>query len=154
VGEPVASAAPRPTFREMIEADRAYVMSTWIRSYHTARPVKNLSPRVYYDGQRAMIERILQRGAGVLVAADPAYPETVIWGWICAEPHVVHYVYVRPEMRRLGYGRELLEQFVDPKRFTYSHEPPPPTERGAPEWLRARLQGASDVIYDPYAVVR
>ena len=169
----LASEATKPFFREYIQADESYVMSTWLKSYQESPVVNRVRAREYFRGQQAVAMRLIEK-AGVMLAVSPA-DHNVIWGWICAEPHVVHYVYVRPQMRRpYGIGRALFRLFATEERFTFSHWPPPnmtdvpadakavardhglgPLPKAQHDWLKRFLvvEGSTAATYDPYAAV-
>lgn len=87
--------------RPMQSEDRAFVASTWVRSYRDAS-----LPKAFLTGHSRVVDSLLSRvGATVLCAADE--PST-LHGWACSEDHVLHYVYVPLELRKQGFARLLI----------------------------------------------
>ncbi len=136
--------------RQGKEEDLPFIYSTWLRNYkHSSDFAKEIAPAVYYKFHQAAIERIIKRGALVLMAVDNEAPD-VIWGWAVVEKtpeaDIVHYLYVKKAFRGLGVGTELLQMAqVNPTKLAYSHI----TTAG-----KKFLEGVakSNALYIPYAI--
>jgi GNAT superfamily N-acetyltransferase len=78
---------------------------TWIR--HGSGWI---APNLHYEGERHIIDELLER-AGLIVGHLDDAPDVVV-SWcvfeLLSEGLTVHYVWTRPEFQRRGYGRQLL----------------------------------------------
>lgn len=121
---------------------RALVFSTWLRSFQATNDFAKRLPRdAFFASHHQVIERILARGATVTLAVLPD-DHSVVFGWAVTEgPATVHYVYVKPDFRKFGIARALLEHVEKP--FIYSH-----TTNKASQ-LSHKLVNCA---YNPYAV--
>jgi hypothetical protein len=109
------------SYRSYSDRDRAFILSTWLRSYKGRGMGFGVSADTYYAGQRIVCERLLDsHGATVAVADDD---DDVIYGWVVTDGQIVHYGYVKKELRNCGMEEELLSAAgVDPsKPATQSH---------------------------------
>jgi hypothetical protein len=100
-------------FRPGEPSDVPLIVSSWRKSYlnrdregRAAYPLAHIPATVYFDGQSAIIARILGR-ASVQVAHAAEDPSHII-GWVCFEPAVLHYVYVTGMWRKDGLASELV----------------------------------------------
>lgn len=85
--------------------DQGYVASTWTQSLMKADPTAR---RHVVD---ILVDRMLDHdGVRVLLACEPTNVSTIL-GWICWSPvrtiRLVHYVYVRGNLRDRGIARAL-----------------------------------------------
>jgi GNAT superfamily N-acetyltransferase len=121
--------------------DLNLIYKNWLRSYHDLSDVARLIPkRVYYPGQSALIKKLLQR-CDVLVACMVDDPDQV-YGWICFEPNVMHYVFVKSLYRKCGVGSALIEAaFPVGTNFCFSHHT---------FHTRKRLFQSRNSFYNPY----
>ncbi len=86
-----------------------YVMATWMRSYCDG--IKQGSFRhALAIPQRAVATALFPR---VLAIVDADAPHT-IHGWACADPGVLHYLFVAEPFRRMGLGRALAHACAGP----------------------------------------
>ncbi len=115
--------------RDYTDADRSYVISTWLSNYGP-HAKENLTPRewsTFRTDHDAKIKTALLSGMRVLIAYDDEHPIVII-GWIAFGPEpVLHYVYVRNQMRRQGVARALLtsRESLEYRPFMYvSHRTP------------------------------
>jgi hypothetical protein len=126
--------------RPLLETERPFVLSSWLKSYRNAPAVRLADNATYYAGQAASILKTLDR-AETLVAADPE-DDNVIWGFIVSEGELIHYVYVKHLMRRNGLAHSLWCVAGKPTVATAM------THAG-----ESILRAHSDVLaFDPYAV--
>jgi hypothetical protein len=106
----------------MREGDRHYVLSSWIRSY----AAKGRDVRDHYEGNGspfcddyAPIVRGLVARSTVLVGHLPEH-EDIIMGWMAWEGDVLHYMLTKPNFRRMGVARSMLQDFASmPVQFTH-----------------------------------
>lgn len=102
--------------RGKIAEDIPYLTSTWLRSNRDSAAARFLGNDVYYGNHHGIIERLwADPGVTWMVLCYARNPNFIL-GWMCAEATdrgpVVHYVYVRPEFRRWGFARRLVEAFL------------------------------------------
>jgi hypothetical protein len=113
--------------RKATEQDRPFIYATWLRNYrHSSEFAKDLDKDIYYEFHHAVVKRILDRGASVLIAADKVDP-TVIYGYLIWEPlpdrDVIQYGYVKKAFRNLGVFTTLLgASGVRINALVYTHQ--------------------------------
>lgn len=118
-----APAPPPFVLRDEIDGDRHYVLSTWKRAEGEA--VGSIEGRRFGPWQERMMHEILAR-AGVRISIAGPSDDDSIGGWMVsqAEPVAcVYYLYVRPELRRLGLARLLVGNLAD-RPVAYTRRPP------------------------------
>jgi GNAT superfamily N-acetyltransferase len=108
--------------RPMKPDDFPFISTRWVSSYDRSR-LAQYAGDGYQAGQRKMISRLLHRGATIIVAESVDEPG-LLHGFIAREGSSLHWVYVRPEMRRFGVGRQLLEYGNGLSMTHCSHEMP------------------------------
>ena len=100
--------------------DIPFVRSTWLRDYRERSSfARRIADSEYQTFHRLLLDRISSR-ARTVVAFDAQAPE-VLWGWACAEPHVLHYVFVKRPFRNMKLGAQLLHAvgFNDGDYYTH-----------------------------------
>lgn len=116
--------------RGRIEADDAFILDSWMRSFRESNESGPYPPALYFPAARGTITALLERpGVETLVLEDDDDLSAVILGYIvheatwarwsrrnrCLEQfHVVHYLFVREgepdaRVRGRGFARYLLE---------------------------------------------
>lgn len=115
-----------PWVIQRCEAIPSFCIDSWLSSFRSspwAGPVVNNAYRAVYT---ETIRQLVARGAQVLVAVNPDYPDHIL-GWICTErtrdgKPVVHMVYVKSLFRRKRVASSLFEAAgINPKeRFYYT----------------------------------
>lgn len=116
---------PAHTIREANDGDRGYVIDTWLQTYRGSPFAKKLPDFAYWSrfGHVGIVEKFMQAALDngsvyqVFVACLPSSPN-YIYGWIAASAYwegvienkhqLLHYVFVRLENRRQGFGQLLL----------------------------------------------
>ena len=90
--------------------DLPFIFNSWLKAYkHSSLFAKRIKHEVFFKYHHAVVERILARGATVLVAT-PVDDQNTILGYVVAEPldvPTLHFVYVKAPFRRFGIGRQL-----------------------------------------------
>jgi GNAT superfamily N-acetyltransferase len=97
------------TMRPAMGQDRNFILGTWMRSYPA--PTLGAPAAVVRAGEAALSEQLWSLSS-VLVAED----DYTILGWACGRPGELYAVYVVPELRGIGVGRELIGSFREPGR--------------------------------------
>lgn len=151
--------APEVMFRRLQPEDRGFFASGWLRSFRGHGPaVSGIQSRTYHHYQQRLIQRLIQRGR-VDVAADPADPSRVLFGFACWEwvrgTCILHYVYVRGVCRGRGVGTALVNRALDsgegpPAALVWTHR-----TTGFDAWARRfadRERSGIPLLYNPYLV--
>ena len=115
-------------------SDHAFVVQTWV---HTDKHTSSAAEHGvgYMAQQKARIRAALRGPTTRLVVAHSPADEDAIVGWALvarrwATEALVHYVYVRPEARRLGVARALVAPLLHgATSIVHAHMP----RRGVPE---------------------
>lgn len=112
--------APKWIFRNALPDDISFIYSTWLKSYRTGSGLGLASGKhAYFLLYNSIIDQILKRdGVIPTIAADPGEPQ-VIYGYLVAEPGVVHYIYVKEAFRKFGIASDLYKRCGKPKIITH-----------------------------------
>ena len=102
--------------RAVVKDDWAYILDSWKKSYRDSE--KRVPAYIYCANQHTEIEQLKQRGAEFLIACDPD-DSNFIWGYICHEGDVVHYIFVRTSARGQGVAKLLLTGIARPVVCTH-----------------------------------
>lgn len=117
----MSAATPEPDLpiiiREMSPDDLHLVLDSWVKGYRGfafAVPSRSgrwdgqspLPTRLYLDEHERLVRDILDR-SHTLVATRPEDPDQIL-GWLCYEPALLHYVYVKTIYRGWGIARRML----------------------------------------------
>ena len=94
------------TIRPLIANDLNFVYDTWLMSYRNTLMPEGGARDKFYRMMRKRVSMLLLRGAKALVAVDPSEPD-YIYGFICAEENLLHYVYVKDAYRGNGVSLQL-----------------------------------------------
>lgn len=150
------SDASQVLLRPAAAVEAPFIFRNWLDSYFPEQRAR-LKKTVYYEGQHALIERLLKRSRA-LVACNTHDPDQ-LYGFAVGElfgapfPNVfaLHYVYVKQAFRERGIGSRLVRELRGNAEMTFhSHE----IERGSGEavaaWsaFRASLGGSN---FNPYS---
>lgn len=104
--------------RKVIRADIPFITSSWLESFRNAPMVRGVPNSIYFSYHHKILEELLPRSI-VLVACNPADTDQIV-GYICAEVFdnclVVHYVYVKQPLRRLGVAKKLLDTLLESEK--------------------------------------
>ena len=111
------SIVDRPVLRERRESDDAMIIDSWLRSglqypiftAECGRPPIRLRPPpgLLLSTNRTFLQKILP-STSVHVLADPEDTDHII-GWICYEADCLHFIFIKYNFRRLGFGRRLMD---------------------------------------------
>lgn len=96
------------TIRQYKETDLNRIYSDWLRSYKQhGTMLKDVSDKVYFDGHRKLITKLIDNG-DVVVLADNK-DDYVIAGFACYNADVLHFIYVKKYFRRFKLATELMD---------------------------------------------
>jgi len=128
--------------REVRPTDQAFVRSSWLRSYRSAKP--GIRTSVYFNGHKQVVDGILADAETYVLYAVPQGEDAIV-GWVTfnmtTPKPTLHYVYVKGAYRNLGLSKVLIEKAGCTHGCRYTHK----TELGT-----ARLRPTEDWVYDPY----
>ena len=130
--------------RPLESDDRAFVVKSWLNSYRLSPFGRQIVGTVYWDGQKAAIDRILSRPGTTAQVACLASSPYVLFGYVVTEGDVLHYVFVKPDARNYGIGSALLASAEIPKNPRLSHV--------TDDWSRYLRNRYPQSRWDPYLV--
>jgi GNAT superfamily N-acetyltransferase len=119
-----------------------FIFATWLKSYQVNSPfAKGIPSDVFFKGHHTLLERIFERNPVVILATPPGEPD-VILGYVVAEPSedVIHYVYVKPAVRRYGVAKALVEATGITLQGTYTHK----------TFVLRQIPGITEMTFNPY----
>lgn len=122
--ETIPTELPEVVLREARDSDKAFLISSWLRSFAASKLALLADSDAYFQGYRPLVEAALSRSR-VLVACQKADPDAIV-GWVAVEPGDVprlHYVYVKHPFRRFGIAKRLVAPLLG-AAVTYTHETP------------------------------
>lgn len=102
--------------------DLPFVLDGWIRSWRTSPWAGCIPNNLIWEVTRGCVASLLARGATLEVAeVDRGDGSARLVGFVCWEPGVLHYVFVKKNgFRGLGIGRWLVDRSFDrPGAFTH-----------------------------------
>ncbi len=130
--------------RVAIERDLPFIQHAWLTSFRGSSYAGPIDHGCYMPAYRATIDGIMARRAvSVIVAHNPGEddPRHELHGFICSEvgaPRIVHYLYVKAGVRRMGIARSLLKAASIGDQVAYTFK-----TRDAAEILRVKqVRGA------------
>ena len=86
-------------------ADLAFAFDTWRHSYKHQKPL-TWDDKTYNLFMSDRMRRLHKR-ATILVATFVDYDDDLV-GWVCAEPPLLHYVFVKKIYQNQGVARQLI----------------------------------------------
>lgn len=107
-------------FRHMVDHDRNFVLSSWLRSFATSDEVWRLyGTRVadYFVDYHPVVVQLIARST-VLVAALEEEPDAIV-GWAALEGPALHYLLVKSSFRRTRHGAALLQALPGVEHYTH-----------------------------------
>ena len=98
-----------------LKSEESFVYASWIRSSAAFVPTKVYRPNggpltTKWMHGRTWTDILGKRVERLMAKVDVAELEGSLIGFICAEPPVLHYVYVEPKFRRHGTATEMLRR--------------------------------------------
>jgi GNAT superfamily N-acetyltransferase len=108
--------------RGLTEADRGWIVTSWVESYHAGNAAAHtLRWREYREPMRRRTRALLD-SASVVVCGDRG--SDAVYGFACGTDGVLHYVYVAHLRRRTGLATALLaelERVMGSEIESYDH---------------------------------
>lgn len=102
--------APKWVIRRAEPADIPFIYSSWLKSYRTGSGLGLASGKhAYFITYNLVIDHILEKPDAIVWVAAKEDEPNVIWGYLVAEPTVLHYVFVKGAFRRFGVAKSLYE---------------------------------------------
>ena len=97
---------------------KSFVYASWLNGLRYGNDFfKLIDKDAYYASYHKYITSVLSRRGSRLRIAVLSEDEDVALGWSLDEGEILHYVFVKEDLRKNGIGRSL----VDPKIKTFSH---------------------------------
>lgn len=98
------------TFREYdVTGDEPFVFATWMRAHRDIaqrlRTGESVTPRALDRYRIAVARTVNESPPKMLCSVDNA---ATLLGWVCASAERLHFAYLRPELRCMGIGREMV----------------------------------------------
>jgi GNAT superfamily N-acetyltransferase len=108
--------------------ERNHVLASWLRTMaghkgvDEAYWVQATGREAFFRGHELLLRERLIPATSFLVASLPE-DESAIVGWVCYQPGVLHYVFVKPKWRKLGIAKRLIEAAFPnySQALTYTH---------------------------------
>lgn len=125
--------------------DEDFIYATWIKGYRGSSYARAVPTPLYNRLQRKRIDRLLEHGANIRVAANRVVPEQ-IYGYCVTQDNTLHWIYVKSNYRLQGVGKALLSHLEREQPIFYTH-------KGSDIWLERKLIEDADMdnwIYHPY----
>jgi hypothetical protein len=108
-----------------------WIVKSWLACDRSTLPARREGP-TYTHRQRARIDAILAGPETSTLVAENAH-DGRLDGFSVTEPGVLHYVYVRLALHRVGLARRLCSGLGD--GTVYTHLPADPRVRIPPTWV-------------------
>lgn len=144
--------------RPISEQDLNLVLATWLNSfYHAGYAARGVRKDIYFHYHEMAIRKILLRSqAKALMACDKEDPY-VVYGYFVFEDQgddsVLHYAYVKKDLRGMGIFRALLQasglNMRLPLEYTHKVREFFPVDHTdwRPHWIYSKYP---DLIHNPY----
>ena len=147
--------------RGKIPADIPYITSSWLRANRDSAAARFVGNDVYFANHHAILERLwADPGVTWMVLVYGKNPNFIL-GFMCAEASdqgpVIHWVHVRPEFRRMGFARRMVETFLqgqDGNRVWYTTSTASSRGALAAAGANAAQPGAAGWELNPYMLWR
>lgn len=87
-------------------------------------PKSAIRDATYYSEHKHVVLNLILRSR--IMIACSAEDEDQIFGWVCYEKGLLHYIYVKTTFRNMGIGRRLLDEagITKEKRVVFTHMTP------------------------------
>lgn len=121
---------------DMQTDDRAFMLSTWLRSFAESRAGEKLGLE-YWARARDIAETLLV-SCDVRVLRPTDYDRGIV-AWACANPDTgrLHFAYTKRPFRRLGLAWRVIRAHGELTHFTHARDP------------QTRFLKRAGMVYDP-----
>jgi GNAT superfamily N-acetyltransferase len=97
---------------------RSFIFARWLKSLRYGNPFfRMIDSDSYYSSYSSFIEFILKGKNTILKVAVLANDPDVALGYSIDDGETLHYIYVKPEVRKQGISRELMNKNI--KQFSH-----------------------------------
>jgi hypothetical protein len=97
--------------REPIGSDIPFIYSSWMKSYrygsHIGKSCKN---SILYSNFYKIIDYILSQDNTKILVASHLDDPLIVFGYMVAQPNVIHYCFVKEDFLRFGIAKSLYEE--------------------------------------------
>jgi hypothetical protein len=97
----------------MVESDKGFIFSTWIKEQWLTHPLTSCPPEFYLPHQRQIITTLLELPAKCLIACAPDNADMIL-GYIVyemvADILVLHWAHRKDIYRNMGLGKDIIKQ--------------------------------------------
>lgn len=110
--------------RGLLASDHSLILSSWLRNNE---PPAKVDRSIYFQRHESLIKRALAEHPEWFRMLVNVEDTNQIYGWVCADegPRVLHFVFVKPAFRRMGFARQLLSIFFKSEQpLIHSHDAP------------------------------
>lgn len=98
---------------ELPDSYRSFILARWLRSNRYGNDMFKLTQSdPYYESYSLFIMNILKRKKINIRIAVLDDDEDVALGWCVDEGDILHYVYIKPEVRRAGIARSMVPKNI------------------------------------------
>lgn len=115
----------RISVRPYKASDLSFVFDSWLNSWRANKYAGTIPNHLYFETQRALVEGLLQRGAGVHIVSPDDDPNHIL-GWACfeqkGEAAVLHYLYVKDPYLKWPVEALLLDSLPGNKPGFITHK--------------------------------
>jgi len=109
---------PQWSIRAATGLDLNFIYATWVKSFWSDSEChKGISAESYFKTYPKVIDHLLSISK-IAIACDNSAPE-VFYGYMVAEPPIIHYCFVKEGFRRFGIMRSLMQRLECGKIFTH-----------------------------------
>ena len=122
----MTDSAPLFVLRQVETADLPFIYNSWLKSYRDAPAVAGIPNTLYYQGQHALIERLLKDSVVVVACSSDDPSQIMGYGVGEVQPSpgrtVLHWLYVKHPFRGFGIMRSLEGALVNKaSQVFYTH---------------------------------
>ncbi len=113
--------------RKWRNSDVPFITSNWLRSFRDGAFARGVPNSIYFFEEQRQLSEVNRR-ASIIMVCDEA-DDNKLYGFVCVEKDVTgalifHYLYIKPEVRKRGLARKLIETVVDHETKTRGSPPP------------------------------
>lgn len=106
--------------RGLTEKDLPFVFATWLHAYKKESYfAKRIKRDVFFKEHHRLIELLL--GKSQILVAHPIGEPDVILGYLVYTSGVVHFAFVKPEFRKLGIAKTMLNAAKFDTELQFTH---------------------------------
>jgi hypothetical protein len=101
------------SIRPGVKADEAMIYSSWLKGLRYGNSwFEQIEQESYFETYHRVINQILHKPDVQVRVACLKEDEDVILGYSVSEPQLLHWVFVKPDWRRIGLARDLVAKDI------------------------------------------